>query len=304
RATGLLVVMTVVFVVVSLIGHGRCWLGWVQAGAEASRVGGLADWFAVTALFRHPMGIPIPHTAVIVERKNQFGETLGNFVQENFLSPEVIAERVRSSGFSRRAADWLSDRDNAAAVAHQGADLAVGLADVVRDDDVHRVLADELARRVDALPLAPLAARVVRLVTTDQRHQELFDAIVRGLERFLEQNREVLRTRYGEESPWWLPDAVDDRISARLFDGVCSLLERVDEDPEHEVRRHFDEWVVSLADRLEASPGLAARAEKLKHEVLQHPELRAWLSSLWGEVKQGLRDQAADPDSELRRRLA
>jgi uncharacterized membrane-anchored protein YjiN (DUF445 family) len=154
------------------------------------------------------------------------------------------------------------------------------------------------------LPLASIAGRALQMMTAENRHHELFDAILRGLEHFLDQSRETLRTRFAQEAPWWLPDAVDDRIFERLFDGVCRLLRDVNNDPDHEVRKQFDTWVASLIERLESSPEMQDRLDEIKGEVLEHPQLREWSASLWGEVKDVLREQAAEPDSELRRRIA
>jgi len=304
RATGFLVGTTVLFLLVTLLTDSTGFWGYIQAMAEASMVGGLADWFAVTALFRHPLGIPIPHTAVIVERKDEFGRTLGEFVQENFLSAGVITERVRNARVVQRAADWLSNPANATQLSGHAADLAVGLADLVNDEDVHRLVDDELSAAVERLPVAMLAGRGLEMMTAENRHHELFDAILRGLERFLDDSRETLRARFAQEAPWWLPDAVDDRIFDRLFEGVCRLLRDVNRDPNHEVRKQFDNWIESLIERLENSPEMQARVDELKREVLDHPQLREWSGSLWGEVKEALREQAAEPESELRKRIA
>ena len=304
RATGLLLAMTVVFVVVTVFGSDHGWTGYLQATAEASMVGGLADWFAVTALFRHPLGVPIPHTAIIRERKEEFGRTLGEFVQENFLTADVVAERVRASQMSTRLGAWLADETNAAIVAEHASDLAVALADLVRDEDVHRLIETEVSRAVDAIPLAPLAGRALRIVTANGRHQELFDAILRGLEHFLDENRETLRVRFGQESPWWLPNAFEDRIFERLLDGFREFLHSVNNDPNHELRAQFDARVDDLADRLLHSAELRERGEQLKRDFLGHPQLRSWSASVWADVKQALRTQASDPSSELRRRIA
>jgi len=255
-------------------------------------------------LFRHPLNLPIPHTAVIVERKDEFGRTLGEFVQENFLSAGVITERVRNARVVERAAEWLSDTGNARQLSGHAADLAVGLADLINDEDVHRLVDDELSAAVERLPIARLAGRGLEMMTAENRHHELLDAILRGLERFLDESRETLRARFAEEAPWWLPEAVDDRIFERLFDGVCRLLGDVNGNPNHEVRKQFDTWMTSLVDRLENSPEMQARVDELKREVLEHPQLREWSASLWTEVKEVLREQAAEPDSELRKRIA
>ena len=151
RATALLGAVTVVFVAVTVARvHGTGW-GYLQAGAEAAMVGGVADWFAVTALFRHPLGLPIPHTALIVERKDQFAATLGQFVQENFLNAEVLTERIRTAGIVPRLAAWLADEDNAAGLAGHAANLVVTVAGALRDEDAQRVLTAELTRAVDSV---------------------------------------------------------------------------------------------------------------------------------------------------------
>ena len=304
RATGLLVVVTAVFVALHVAGGDSPAAGYAIAAVEAAMVGGLADWFAVTALFRHPLGVPIPHTAVIPERKEQFGETLGDFVQTSFLTPDIIAERVRTARVVPRLAAWLAAPDNAARLARHLADASVTAADLLRDDEVHRALEEVARRRIETTPLAPLAGRALGAMTSDGRHHELLDVMLRGLERFLDENRDNLRARFGDESPWWLPEAAEDRIFERLLDGARNVLREVGRDPGHELRRDFDARVRRLVADLQSSPALRARGEELKHELLAQPELRRWVAGVWTDVKAGLRAQAADPDSELRRRLA
>jgi uncharacterized membrane-anchored protein YjiN (DUF445 family) len=296
--------MFAVFIVVSVVGSNHGALAYVRAAVEGSLVGGLADWFAVVAIFRHPLGLPIPHTAVIVERKDQFGAALGGFVQENFLSSDTITDRIRSSQQLTKAADWLVVRPNAETVAGHAATLVVGLADAVRNEDVHRLIEDEISSGLERVPLAPLAARALRAVTANERHQELLDSVLRGFERFLNENRDSLRARYARESPWWLPRVVDERIFDRILDGVHDLLREINADPAHEIRSQVDKWVAALADNLEHAPEYRERGEQLKRDLLGHPELRKWTASLWEEVKATLRSQAANPESELRRRLA
>jgi uncharacterized membrane-anchored protein YjiN (DUF445 family) len=304
RATALLVAVTAVFVGVTVAGAHSTLLGYVQAGAEAAMVGGVADWFAVTAVFRHPLGLPIPHTAVIVERKDQFAETLGRFVQENFLNADVLAERIRTAGLVPRLGAWLADADNAGRFAGHAADAVVELTELMREDEVHRVVADQLVRAVDSVEVAPLAGRGLRAVTAGDRHAELFEAIVRGADRYLADNYMALRDRFQAESPRWVPDAVDNLVFDRLHSRLRRWLAEVAADPTDDARRQFEEWISGLSDRLETSPELRERGEQLKRDVLNHAELREWSSSLWGEAKNALRTQAAEPESELRSRLA
>ena len=305
RATGLLALVTATFVALVVgVDDGQSWLPYALAAAEGSMVGGLADWFAVTALFRHPLGIPIPHTAIIRERKDQFGATLASFVQDNFLSSDVVAERIRAAEVGPRLAAWLAKPENADTVARVVLESAVGALDIVADDDVQRLLSEELERAAAAVPMAPLAGRVLAVVTHEGRHQELLDAGLRGVITFLDEQREPLRERFGDGSPWWLPGAVEDRLFDRIIDGARLLLATVVADPEHEMRAAVDERLRVLSDRLQHDPELAARGEELKSELLRHEALRRWTGSLWADVKGALRTQAPDPDSELRRRAA
>jgi uncharacterized membrane-anchored protein YjiN (DUF445 family) len=304
RATALLAGVTVLFVAVTVAGvHGTA-LGYVQAGAEAAMVGGVADWFAVTALFRRPLGLPIPHTAVLLERKDQFATTLGQFVQENFLNADVLAERIRSARLVPRLAAWLADEANAARFAGHAADLVVTVAEALRDEDVQRVLTAELTRAVDAVEVAPLAGRALRVIIAGGHHAGLFNAIVSGADRYLADHYAELRDQFEAESPRWVPDAVYRRVFDRLYTRLRQRLVTMAADPGDQARHQFEEWVAGLPGRLETSPELRERGERIKREVLGSAGLRDWSSSLWEDAKQALRTQAADPESELRRQLA
>jgi uncharacterized membrane-anchored protein YjiN (DUF445 family) len=304
RATAFLVGATALFLAVTAAGAHGTFLSYVQAGAEAAMVGGIADWFAVTALFRRPLGLPIPHTALIVERKDQFAATLGQFVQENFLNADVLAERIRAARIVPRLAAWLAEPANAASFAGHAADLVVTVAEALRDEDVQRVLTAELTRAVDAVEVAPLAGRALRVMIAEGQHVELFNAAVSAADRYLADHHAELRDRFEVEAPRWVPDAVYRRIFDRLFNRLRERLAAMAADPDDEGRRQFEAWMAGLPDRLETDPELRERGERLKRDVLGSAGLRDWSSSLWQKAKETLRTQAADPDSELRRRLA
>jgi uncharacterized membrane-anchored protein YjiN (DUF445 family) len=303
RATALLGAVTVVFVVASVWGGSATWVEYLQATAAASMVGGLADWFAVTALFRHPLGLPIPHTAIVVERKDQFGATLGEFIRESFLTRGVLVERVRSAGVVARLGRWLATEDNATRAAAEAADAAVAASDLLRDDDVHQALEGLVRERVEAVPLAPLAGRTLRFLTQDGRHDEVLDAALTGLHRYLGAHGQDLKKQFGHRSPWWLPGAMEDRIFDRLLEGARSVLEDMAGDRDHELRRQFDARLRLLAAELETSVDLGERGERIKHELLSQPQIREWVTSVWADAKASLRDQACDPASPLRRRM-
>ena len=304
RATALLGAVTVLFVAVTAAGVHGTLLGYVQAGAEASMVGGVADWFAVTALFRRPLGLPIPHTALIVERKDQFAATLGRFVQENFLNADVLAERIRSAGLVPRLAAWLADEANAARFAGYAADAVVTVADALRDEDVQRLLTAELTRVIDAVEVAPLAGRVLRVVIAGGHHAELFNTVLSAADHYLADHYAELRELFEGESPRWVPDALYRRVFDRLYHRLRERLAAMAADPGDPTRHQFDAWIAGLPDRLETSPELRERGERLKRDVLGSAGLRDWSSTLWKKAKEALRAQAADPESELRRRMA
>ena len=304
RATALLAGATVLFAVVTAVGAHGVLLGYVQAGAEASMVGGIADWFAVTALFRHPLGVPIPHTALIVERKDQFAATLGQFVQTNFLSADVLAERIRSVHLVPRLAAWLADEANAERAAGYAADAAVAVAGTFRDEDVQRVITAELTRAVDAVEVAPLAGRVLRVAIAEGHHAELFDTILSGADGYIGSHYEELRELFETERPRWIPEAVYSRVFDRLYLRLRQRLVAMAADPNDQARQQFEAWIAGLPGRLETDPELRARGEQLKRDVLGSAALRDWSSGLWQQAKEGLRAQAADPGSELRRLLA
>jgi uncharacterized membrane-anchored protein YjiN (DUF445 family) len=304
RATALLAAVTALFVAVTAAGVHGTFLGYVQAGAEAAMVGGVADWFAVTALFRHPLGLPIPHTALIVERKDQFAATLGQFVVENFLNGDVLAERIRSARLVSRLAAWLADKANAARFAGQAAGLVVRVAEALRDEDVQQVLTAELTRAVDSVEVAPLAGRALRVLIAGGHHADLFNTIVSGADSYLGDHYDDLRQLFAGEAPRWVPDALYRRVFDRMYNRLRQRLVAMAADPGDETRRQFEAWIAGLPDRLETSPELRERGERLKQDVLGSALLRDWSSSIWQKVKEALRTQADDPQSELRRRLA
>jgi uncharacterized membrane-anchored protein YjiN (DUF445 family) len=303
RATSLLIAAAAVFVVTRIFESEHSWLGYLRATAEAAMVGGLADWFAVTALFRHPLGLPIPHTAVIKTRKAQLGRSLGEFVQENFLAREVVAEKLRHARIGNRLALWLTDSTHAQTVSQHTSAALAGALDVLHDDDVQGALEHSISTRLRRIEASPLAARVLTIATADGRHRELVDAVALGASRFLDEHRDDLRARFSRESPWWVPEPIDDRIFDKIYRGLAAFLQDLIDDPDHELRRHLDQRLADLVTRLGSDPALIARGEKLKEEILAHPAVRTWMGSLWGDLKQSLLDQSNDPDSELRRRI-
>lgn len=304
RATGLLVVVAAAFAVSTALQPQARWLGWVQAAALASLVGGLADWFAVTALFRRPLGLPVPHTAIVVERKDRFAETLGTFVQESFLSPDAVVARLRSSGAVRRGAAWLAGEGNARRLAAFAADAVAGSAELANDADVNEVLDGLVRGRLERIAFAPLAGRILDRLTRDGRHEPVLDAALEGLAEYLRLHGADMHRRLGIRSPWWLPGPVSTRMVDRLLARTEAVVAEMAADREHPLRVQLGEGIAKFAHRLQVDPGLRERGEELKAELLSQPTVRRLAASVWADTKTELRVQAENPSSALRSRLA
>jgi uncharacterized membrane-anchored protein YjiN (DUF445 family) len=302
-AGGLLAVAAVVYVLCRKVGDGHGGWGYLQAAAEASMVGGLADWFAVTALFRHPLRLPIPHTAIIPRKKDQIGDGLAGFVRDQFLTPQIVGERVAVARVPQRTGEWLADPVHARRVADELSSAVGGMANLLRDDVLRNAVGTFADKRLRELDVAPLLARLIDALCDSGQHQLVLTSVLRSLMRFLDQNRAVFRRRLAEESPDWVPEWLDDKVFARGFTAVQSFLADVSVAEEHELRRAFDAALRSYAERLRTDPTSAARVEQAKLELLDRPDVREYLASLWFSLKTMVLAGVADPNSDLRRSI-
>ena len=299
RATYLLAGAAVVFIVAHYLEkrHGWFWMGALRATAEASMVGGLADWFAVTALFRHPLGIPIPHTAIVAKRKDRVGRSLGMFVQRNFLSRGVIEARLRALRVGERLATWLSEPEHARAIARQTVRAVASGVRALRDADVEPMVERSVASRVRAIKVAPIVARLMEVLTEGDRHQELLDDFIRAAAKAVDDNREIIRARIEKESPWWLPEAVDEKIYRKVLGSIERTLADIEHDPHHPLRARFDRSVRDFMDRLDNSPEMTAKIEHWKEELLATETVRRFSSSLWTDSKAAIVRYAENPNA-------
>lgn len=296
RATYLLVGAGAVFIVARLLEvRFGFWMGAIRATAEASMVGGLADWFAVTALFRHPLGIPIPHTAIVAKRKDRVGRALGMFVQRNFLSRPVIEARLRALAVAERLAAWLSEPEHARTIARQTVRALSSGVQALRDADVEPMVERSVASRVRAFRVAPVVARLMEVLTEGDRHQELLDDFIRAAARTVDENREMIRERIEKESPWWLPEAVDEKIYKKVLGSIERTLAEIERDPDHPIRARFDKSVREFMDRLDNSPEMAAKIEHWKEELLATETVRRFSSSLWTDSKAAIVRYSENP---------
>jgi uncharacterized membrane-anchored protein YjiN (DUF445 family) len=296
-AAALLVLMSVIFVVTRLLEPRWPWLGYVRAMAEAAMVGGIADWFAVTALFRHPLGVPIPHTAIIPAKKDRIGRTLGGFVQANFLSPEVLTARLATLRVTERLAQWITEPEHARLIADHAAKAVAGAARVLRDEDVQELIDRSLGARIRRTRVAPLLGNALALVTAGDRHQRLLDEALRLVAGAVDENEDLIRDRIRAETPWWVPELVDERIHNKVVAGIDRTLQEISVDPQHPLRLRFDRAVHDFIESLRTSDEVIARAETIKEELLDHPVVRQFSASLWEDVKEALLRRASNSDA-------
>ncbi len=297
RATGLLAFAATVFVGASAFEARYPWLGYLRATAEASLVGGLADWFAVTALFRHPLGLPIPHTAIVATRKERIGRILGNFVQNHFLSREVIATNLRAVRPAERGARWLADPGNSPRIARQ---VATGLAktlEALPDPEVQDLVRQVVTARLRATRVAPALGKTLALVLAGNRQEELLNVTVRLAAEAVMNNRELIRERVREETPWWVPPVLDDKIYQKIIVAVERLLRDMAADSSHPLRAAFDEAIRDLIERLQHSPEVIARAEAMKEEWLADSTVADLSKRLWEAIRHAVISYATRADA-------
>jgi uncharacterized membrane-anchored protein YjiN (DUF445 family) len=298
-ALGLLIAMAVVFVIAFALQDEYPWLQYVRAAAEGGMVGALADWFAVTALFKYPMGIKIPHTAIIPRRKDQIGASLGEFVETNFLSEQVVQEKLASVNIARRAGEWLATPAGANRVAKEGAALIRGAFKVLNDDDVQAVIEGMVRKHLLAPPWGPPVGRMAERIFHDGHHHKLVDLLVDRAADWVDDNHETVTRLVSDRSPTWVPQFVDGLVGDKVYVEILKFVRAVQADPNHQVRQQIDKYLNDLAQDLQHDPAMIARAEDIKAQVLGDPEVRELASRTWGTVKNALLGAVDDPDSDL-----
>jgi uncharacterized membrane-anchored protein YjiN (DUF445 family) len=277
-------------------------LGFVNAGAEASMVGAIADWFAVVALFKHPLGIPVPHTALVPKRKEMFGRGLEEFVAENFMREEIIRTRVLAAQPACKAGDWLAQEANARRVVSEGAELLrLGL-ERVRDDDVADLVNGVLVPRFSEEPISPLAGSLLQELVRDGAHHGVVDLLLDEADRWLRGNAETFHDVVAERAPWWAPEALNERVIRRLHVEILDWISDIRRDPHHRSRLALDTLLEELADGLLHDPDTIDRMERFKQRMLEQPQVSATFVSLWNSLRRALVAALADPHGEVVKR--
>lgn len=304
-ALGFLLGATAIFIGMSLwqSAGAPAVAGYIKAAAEAGMVGALADWFAVTALFRYPLGIRIPHTAIIPNRKSQLGNSLGDFVGTNFLSEQVVRNRLRAVGLSRRLGAWLAEPANAERVTEELSTVVRGVMTVLKDEDVQAVMEQAMVRRVVAIPWGPPLGKLLAGVFTDRSHHKLVDLLCDRAYEWVKGNRTTVLRVVSDRAPTWSPKFVDAMVADKVHSEVESFAWMVKTDVNHPMRLAIDKFLLEFAGDLQTDPATMEKADQVKHQVLEHPEVQNVIGATWSTAKRMLLDAAEDPSSELRRRV-
>lgn len=305
-ATGMLVAMAAVFLAARAIGDAYPWVGFVRAFAEAAMVGGLADWFAVTALFRHPLGLPIPHTAIIPRNKDRIAGTLASFLRDNFLTPVVVARRMRRVDVAGAAGRWLANPKPAGGRLGTGASrLAADLLESLDQERLGGMVKGAIAVRLRAIEIAPLFGKALEAAIASDRHVPMLDGMIRWASRILLHNehliREMVHAKAGGLMRW---TGLDETVATKIIDGLHKLIDEMASDPAHPLRTKAEEGLAALAQDLQHKPELRAKVEAFKTEMLDNPAFQQWIDGLWEASRAGLLRIARNPGGAISGKMA
>jgi uncharacterized membrane-anchored protein YjiN (DUF445 family) len=307
-ANGLLVAMTILFVFSHLWrpdpGVWRQVWGYVRAFAEAAMVGGLADWFAVTAIFRRPLGLPIPHTAVIPRNQKRIADAVGRFIADNFLEPGLVAERVKSQDLSDALGKWLADPAQSGALSSELVSAVPALLDALDDETVSSFLRKQAADAASGASIAPAFGSVLEALAEQGRHQAILDALLKQGWKLLRENEYMIRERVRGRSGWLMRFvSADQKVADSLIDAIADLLHDVSVDMHHPLRMQLNDMVTKFADDLRRDPLLQKRIGQWIREAAFHPTVAGAVEAGWDEFKQSLRRDCANPEGSLRKWL-
>ncbi len=285
-------------------GTAAVWVGYLAAAAEAGMVGALADWFAVTALFKHPLGIPIPHTAIIKRKKDQLGEGLGTFVRENFLAPQVVETKIRDAQVAGRLGKWLSEESHAQRVAAETSTVLRVLVELLRDEDVQQVIDRMIVRRIAEPQWGPPIGRVLATLLSENRQEALIQLLADRAFQWSLNAGEIIQRVVERDSPTWSPRFIDHLVGDRIHRELMDFTDKVRRNPDHELRRSATRFLFEFADDLQHDVATIARAEAVKEQLLARDEITNAAATAWKTIKRLVLESVDDPSSALRTRIA
>ncbi|HEU4957679.1 MAG TPA: DUF445 domain-containing protein [Sphingomicrobium sp.] len=304
-ATGLLVVMAAIFLVTRQFEHAYTWVGYVKAFAEAAMVGGLADWFAVTALFRHPLGLPIPHTAIIPRNKDRIGEALANFLKQNFLVAPVVARRMRNIDVAGAVGRFLqAPQGQETRIRHGASRLIADLFESLDDERLGGLVKSSIANRIRKMEVSPLLGHALASAINEDRHVPMLEAAIRWTARALDANEGLIRDMVHKRANWVLKLAgLDAKLADAIVDGLRKLSADMHTDPAHPVRIKIEEALAQLANDLQTKPETREKVEEIKLQLLENQSVSMWLDTLWQKGRESIIRAARNPDTAMAGKL-
>ncbi|MGW0022421.1 DUF445 domain-containing protein [Rhodococcus sp. NPDC003382] len=305
-ATGFLVFATVVYLFCrwqETRGAGE-WVGYVRAASEAGMVGALADWFAVTALFRHPLGVPVPHTAIIKKKKDQLGASLSSFVGTNFLAPDVVSAKIESAQIPLRLGGWMAQPANAQRVAQETSTVLRGIVTVLREEDIQQVIDHTIVKRIAEPEWGPPIGRVLTELIAEERHLPLIDMLAERAHQWALGSQETIDRIISRDSPSWSPKFVDMLLGEKIHRELVEFTWKVRSNPTHEVRLAANKFLADYARDLQTDPATIAKAERVKAEIMGRDEVTQLAAATWRTAKRMILESVDDPNSTLRTKVA
>ncbi|MCS6905573.1 MAG: DUF445 domain-containing protein [Bacteroidia bacterium] len=306
-ATALLLLMVFLFFSIKylekIFPNQEVYLQFIRAFAEAAMVGAIADWFAVTALFRRPLGLPIPHTAIIPTKKDSIGRGLGNFVSKNFLTAEALQDKLANFEISKKIQDWLAVEANSELVAEKIATFVPSILNTLKDEEVREFIEKNIALKVSGSELAKLLGDILSILTAQNKHYEFFNEVLRVAEKLLEENKTNIRKHIREESPWLVRAFVANKVYEKIIAKAESTFEEISKDPAHPLRQKFHKATEDFIHQLRTSPELHQRLEALKDEFLSNPIVHRYFEQVWQDLKNYIIENISDPHSAIRQQL-
>lgn len=301
-ATGLFGLAALIYLITLIVAgpHASGLLGYVQTGSEAAMVGALADWFAVTALFRHPLGLPIPHTALIPTKKDQLGDTLGEFVGTHFLTDDVVRVKITEAQVTRRTGQWLAQPQNAERVAGELGRALRGLLAVLDEEQMRTSIERVITERVERTDISPALGHLLGQIVADRAHTGIVDVLADRTHNWVAENRQAIMAALAKQAPTWTPRFVDTIVTDRVHFELVRFAAAVRDDPDHPVRQTVDRMLTEFAEDLRTNESTRARVEAAKVEMYRHPDVQASVSRIWETAQRVLLEAADDPTSQLR----
>ena len=305
-ATGLFILMTMVFIAMIILQKrsDAAYLGYIKAFAEAAMVGALADWFAVTALFHHPMGIPIPHTNLIENSKKRIGDNLGNFVVDNFLVANNIRPYINKLTVADKAAKWLSSEKNTQVLLEEASNIVTNLLHKTDDDKIAALLSSKASGLLKSLPLQDLSASAIDYVLAQNEQEAAVTAVAKKIKEFITENKTLVQQKVQEESYFFIPGFVDKKLANKITSGLTTYFNEIELDPQHRVRLEINEQLIRFAADLRSNPIWTEKLQSMAVQFATPEKLTMYSKDAWLQLKKSLTEDIKNEHSFIREYLS